>query len=430
MIEPLTPPMTGGPSDYREGTGPHLFRRLEPFVAWNQARRSLGQSPEDWDRASMLDLTSTDRLQLASEPAVIDAAAAALTDYGLGGGDPQSRPARALERALAEYLATEHVVLFPSLEAACIGMFVALLRPHDHVVLDERADPCLRIGAAAATRRVHLHEHLDAASLRGLLARLRTHDTGNAVLVVTESLFDTESSVPDLAMLHHACRDFGAFLLVCVANDLGSIGPDGAGALSAQAMLGRIDLIVGSFAPIFAATGGFVATRESAAHARIRHVAGGAQGAGGLPPLQAAVALAALRLVTSSEGRRRRAVLATRAEGLRQALDTHGVRTLGTASPVVLARGDTDDASRFAAALAARHGVRTTLLEPPLVARRLSRLRLRVTTGHGSAQLSQAADLIACALATAADRTTEAPDQARTTASRGPAGPRFRRHGS
>ena len=46
-------------------------------------------------------------------------------------------------------------------------------------------------------------------------------------MVITEVLFSLESDTPDLGALQSACKEYGATLLVDVANDLGALGPGG-----------------------------------------------------------------------------------------------------------------------------------------------------------------------------------------------------------
>ena len=49
-----------------------------------------------------------------------------------------------------------------------------------------------------------------------------------------------------------------------VAHDLGNIGEDGRGFIGAQNMLGKIDIVMGSFSKTFASNGGFVSCRPPA----------------------------------------------------------------------------------------------------------------------------------------------------------------------
>ncbi len=66
--------------------------------------------------------------------------------------------------------------------------------------------------------------------------------------------FDT----PDIGAMQELCREFNATLLVDVAHDFGNIGEDGRGHIGLQQMIGKVDLVMGSFSKTFASNGGFV----------------------------------------------------------------------------------------------------------------------------------------------------------------------------
>src|SRR6185312_8756267 len=84
------------------------------------------------------------------------------------------------------------------------------------------------------------------------------------IMVVTESLFSMDSDTPDLAALQELCHEYRATLLVDVAHDLGCLGKEGRGHIGQQNMLGKIDLVMGSFSKTFGSNGGFVATHSPA----------------------------------------------------------------------------------------------------------------------------------------------------------------------
>lgn len=96
-----------------------------------------------------------DYLSLSTHPAVHDAAARALRDFGpiaadspaLGGATPLSK---ALERGPSEALRAEHIVLFPTGWAAGFGTIRSLMHRQDHELLDQLAHDSLRQGAAAS----------------------------------------------------------------------------------------------------------------------------------------------------------------------------------------------------------------------------------------------------------------------------------------
>ena len=125
-------------------------------------------------------------------------------------------------------------------------------------------------GANAATRNIYTHRHLDLDHCRHWLQTIRAKDTENGIMVVTEGLFSMDSDTPDIAALQDLCHEYNATLLVDVAHDLGALGEDGRGHIGTQKMLGKVDLVMGSFSKTFASNGGFVACRNRAVKEYLR----------------------------------------------------------------------------------------------------------------------------------------------------------------
>jgi len=79
-----------------------------------------------------------------------------------------------------------------------------------------------------------------------------------------------DSDTPDLAGLQALCHEFDAPLVVDVAHDLGCPGEDGRGHIGIQNMLGKVDIVMGSFSKTFASNGGFVACKIRAVKEYLR----------------------------------------------------------------------------------------------------------------------------------------------------------------
>ena len=82
-----------------------------------------------------------------------------------------------------------------------------------------------------------------------------------------------DSDTPDLAALQAICHEFNATFVVDVAHDLGCLGEEGRGHIGVQGMLGKIDLVMGSFSKSFASNGGFVACGSCAVKEYLRFIA-------------------------------------------------------------------------------------------------------------------------------------------------------------
>lgn len=403
--------------------GAHLTERTKPLGDWLAQRidfgtwpysRALETSPATDARLKSsngitvegVNFGSQDYLGLASHHAVHDAAIRALADYGphsaasaiLQGNSSLSRE---LETALSEHLLTEHVLLFPTGWAAGFGTIVGLVRPNDHVVLDQNSHACLMQGARAATDKHTFFRHNDVADARRKLQKIRAKDTENAILVVTEGIFSMDSDSPDIFALQEACREFNAVLLVDVAHDLGASGLQGTGQLGLQGMLGKVDLVMGAFSKTFSSNGGFLATHSASARHFVSIYGGSHAFSNALSPIQAGIVCEALRIVRSTEGDDLRARSRRNIEQLRAAFEAEGLECYGQPSPIVpVGVGDERLAKLTARALEA-NGLIANMVEYPAVARGRARFRFQVMATHTPRHIDTAVSIFRRSLAEA-----------------------------
>ena len=302
-----------------------------------------------------------------------------------------------LQETVADMLGLEHAVLFPTGWAAGYGVITALIRTRDHVVLDQYAHNCCVQGAMAATPNVHRVRHLSTEGFVRRLRRIRANDTENAILVVTEGIFSMNGDSPDLTALQGACREYDATLLVDVAHDLGAVGPGGTGVIGLQGLLGKVDLVIGSFSKVFAANGGMAATSSTAIGEYLRAAAPSRTFSNAISPPQCAAVLKAVEIVRSAEGERLRERVSHVARVLRETLGALGVVCLGELGPLVPVLLGREAVGRITAALCFDRGVFANLIEYPAVSVGACRLRMQVMATHTCPQAERAAEVIAWA---------------------------------
>ncbi|HUH85127.1 MAG TPA: aminotransferase class I/II-fold pyridoxal phosphate-dependent enzyme [Stellaceae bacterium] len=409
----MTPPeaLSGSLRDYRDLNGADLLGRVEPFFRWQDLRRRhhlwpysrataeapaavCGALEDTGERIAGINFGSQDYLSLASHPAIKDAAKAAIDACGVHSAGSaafigNTRYSLALERAIADFMGMAETVLYPTGWAAGFGVIKALVRSHDHVVIDGLAHSCLHEGALAATRNVHLHGHLNVASARRHLARIRKRDTENAILVVTESLFSMDSDTPDIAAMQQLAREFKATLLVDCAHDLGNLGEDGRGHIGLQQMTGQVDIVMGSFSKTFATNGGFVCCNTPAVREYLKYYSAPQTFSNALSPVQAAVALKALEIVRSGEGRALRAELMGNIVDLRRRLEQAGFEVNGEPSAIVPVMIREEGLARLLASRLPGLGVVANLVEYPAVAKGSARFRFQVMAKHDRDSIEQ-----------------------------------------
>ncbi|HUP06575.1 MAG TPA: aminotransferase class I/II-fold pyridoxal phosphate-dependent enzyme [Caldimonas sp.] len=419
-IDPA-PALTGSMRDFRELEGTDLIARVGAFHEWQELRRqrrlwpyskSTQQAPlsvctavdDSGVKFTGLNFGTQDYLGLSSDPEIKEVAKAVIDEYGVHSAGSSALAGNTkyslrLEETISEFLGVDHTILYPTGWAAGYGAIKGLVRPSDHVVMDGLSHACLQEGAYSATSNVYLHGHLNLDSVRRHLRRIREKDAKNAILVVTESLFSMDSDTPDLKAMQELCDAFEATLLVDVAHDLGALGPGGTGFIGEQQMLGKVDIVMGSFSKTFASNGGFVACQSAAVKQYLKFYGCSATFSNALSPVQAATVTKAFEIVRSDRGRSLRSLLMRRVEELRAALAAAGLQHMGNPSAIVPVRVGDEALARLVSRRLPALEVIANLVEYPAVAKGDARLRLQMMPTH-SAENVQA---LAARLRTAID---------------------------
>ena len=418
-----TPPaaLAGSARDYRNPRGADLQARIEGFYKWQNLRRqhdlwpfsrSTDQSPSTVTAARDdagghfrgVNFASEDYLNMSSHPAIKQAAHDAIEQFGVhSAGSATMMGASShsvlLERKIADFLDAAEAILFPTGWAAAYGAIKGLVRPGDHVLMDALAHPALKDSAAAATKNIYLFRHNRVEDCRRWLQKIRAKDTQNGVMVVTESLFSMDSDSPDLGAMQSLCDEFNATLMVDAAHDLGALGPQGKGVIAAQGLLGKIDLVMGSFSKSFGSNGGFVACRSREVKEYLRFFSSSCASSSALSPLQAATVMKAFEIVESAEGQALRDGLMKNVQSLRRQFVAAGFEVYGEASGVVCIKVGSEGLARLVARRLPEGGLIANLVEFPNVPKNQARLRLQVMANHTDDNIRDAVAAVTAAFA-------------------------------
>lgn len=422
--EPVPPAaLTGSMRDFRVPGGADLQARIEGFYRWQDLRRNNGLWP--FSRATDfgprtevvaaddrgigmtgVNFASQDYLSLSSHPDIKLTALEALERYGVhSAGSPalvgNTTHSVALERKIADFLEMEEAVLYPTGWAAGYGIIRGLVRSADHIVMDTLSHTCLQEGANAATRNIYQFRHLDLAHCRKWLSTIRAKDTENGIMVITEGLFSMDSDTPDIGAMQELCREFNATLMVDVAHDLGALGETGRGHIGAQGMLGKVDIVMGSFSKTFASNGGFVAVKNRALKEYLRFYSPTTTFSNALSPMQAAIVLKAFEIIDSAEGAALRQDLMRNVNALRHQLTEAGLSYYGDPSAIVAVKMGTEGLARLVSRRLPELGVLSNLVEYPAVGKGAARFRMQVMAKHSDRNISDAVHRLVAARAAA-----------------------------
>lgn len=415
--------LRGSMRDFRVPGGADLLGRTQGFFQWQDLRRQHGLWPfsratEDGPKTVCLaqddrgqkmqgvNFASQDYLSLSSHPLIKATAIETIERCGVhSAGSPalvgNTSYSVALERKIAEFVGMEHVVLYPTGWAAGFGVVKGLVRSADHIVMDMLAHSCLQEGAHAATNNIHMFRHLDNEYCRNILTKIRAKDSDNGILVITEGLFSMDSDTPDLAVLQDLCHEFNATLVVDVAHDLGCLGEEGRGHIGMQNMVGKVDVIMGSFSKTFASNGGFVACKSRAVQEYLRFYSAPATFSNALSPAQAATVLRAFDIVDSLEGRVLRLELLANVISLRRELKEAGLDYYGNPSAIVCVKMGSEGLARLVSRQLVELGLVANLVEFPAVPKNAARIRMQVMAHHSEQNIADAVQILKAAKAQA-----------------------------
>jgi 8-amino-7-oxononanoate synthase len=326
----------------------------------------------------VVNFSSNDYLGLADSAELSEAMQEGVELYGAGSGSSRlvcgtMKPHAELEAALAAFKRTEAALTFSSGYAVALGTIPALVGSGDTIILDKLSHACLVDAArlSGATIRVFPHNHLE--KLRKLLETAK-----GRVLVVTEAIFSMDGDACPLAEIVELKERHGAWLLLDEAHAVGVIGPQGRGLTAALGLENRVELQMGTLSKALGLSGGYLAASRQVIDLLINRARSLIYSTAS-PPCLAHAARAALDIVSSSEGDRRRATL-------------HGhIRQLSPGAPGISAivpriMGDETRAMEASARLL-ESGFLIPAIRYPTVARGSARLRITASAAHQPEQI-------------------------------------------
>jgi hypothetical protein len=147
-------------------------------------------------------------------------------------------------------------------------------------------------------------------------------------------------------------------------------------------MLGKIDIVMGSFSKTFASNGGFVSCNFPAVRQYLKFYGCSATFSNALSPVQAATVTKAFEIVRSERGRDLRWLLMKRVSQLRKALAAAGLEVIGNPSAIVPVVVGDEALARMVSRLLPELGVVANLVEYPAVAKGNARFRFQVMPNH------------------------------------------------
>ena len=340
----------------------------------------------------VLNLCANNYLGLASHPAVIEAAHAALDRWGFGMASvrficgTQSIHTE-LERRISEFLGTEDTILYSSCFDANAGLFESLLSAEDAVISDELNHASVIDGIRLCKARRLRYRNGDMDDLERCLTEAAD---ARHRLIATDGVFSMDGYLADLRGICDLAERHDALVMVDDSHAVGFVGPRGRGTPEHFGVVDHVDVLTGTLGKAMGgASGGYASGRREIVEI-LRQRSRPYLFSNSLAPPIVGAALATLDLLESSDDLRNAPGARTR-PGSAAGWSDAGFEMLPGEHPIVpVMFGDAVAAGRFAHGLLDR-GVYAVSFTYPVVPQGKARIRTQLSAAHSRDDLEAAA---------------------------------------
>ena len=218
-------------------------------------------------RKDVLNLCANNYLGLADHPELIAAAKASYDTWGFGLASVRficgtQQIHKNLERKIASFVGMDDAILYSSCFDANGGLFETLLTAEDAIISDELNHASIIDGVRLCRAKRYRYRNSDMEDLRTQLTAARKEGCRN-IIIATDGVFSMDGYVAKLEEICDLADEFDALTMVDDSHALGFMGEHGRGTPEHCHVMGRIDIITGTFGKAMGgASGGFTAARQ------------------------------------------------------------------------------------------------------------------------------------------------------------------------
>jgi glycine C-acetyltransferase len=342
------------------------------------------------DGQKVLNFCANNYLGLSSYPAVIEAAHQALDSHGFGMSSVRficgtQDIHKELEQKTAEFVGAEDCILYAAAFDANGGVFEPLLNEEDAIISDELNHASIIDGIRLCKAKRFRYKHNDMADLE---AQLQAASSSRRKLIVTDGAFSMDGTIAQLDKICNLADQYGAMTMIDECHASGFLGRTGRGTAEYRDVLGRIDIITGTYGKALGgASGGFTAARKEIVEL-LRQRSRPYLFSNTLAPSIVGASLKVLELLNASTHLRDK--LETNTRFFREAMTAAGFDILPGEHPIVpIMLYEAPLAQEFAARLL-KEGIYVIGFFYPVVPKGKARIRVQISAGHEPEHLEKA----------------------------------------
>lgn len=371
------------------------FREELNKLKENGLRRNLvltekGNTPQIIIKGKeLLNLSSNNYLNLASDVRLKKVAKKVVEEYGVGSGASRLISGNTfyhqkLEKKIAQFKECEKALLFNSGYVANCGVISALVGKGDIIFSDELNHASLIDGIALSKADYKIYPHKDISSLEKLLKESSNY---RRKLLITDTVFSMDGDVAPLPEIVDLAQKYEVTVLVDEAHATGVLGKNGRGAVDFFNLKNKIEIQMGTLSKAVGTFGAFVCGSPTLIDYLINRSRAFIYTTS-LPPAICAATVKALEIIEEEPERRK--TLWENVNFLKEGLQSMGFHILPTQSAIIsILTCEVKTTMKFSQKLEER-GIFARGIRPPTVPEGKSRIRLTTTSGHQKDELKYA----------------------------------------
>ena len=217
------------------------------------------------DGRTVINMCANNYLGLANNKEIIEAVKESYDSFGYGMSSVRficgtQSLHKALEAKLSAFLGTEDTILYSSCFDANGGLFETLLTAEDAVISDELNHASIIDGIRLCKAQRFRYKNNNMADLR---SKLEEAKNCRIKLIATDGVFSMDGIVADLKSICDLAEEYDALVMVDDSHAAGFMGATGRGTPEHCGVMGRVDIITGTFGKALGgASGGFTSGRK------------------------------------------------------------------------------------------------------------------------------------------------------------------------
>jgi glycine C-acetyltransferase len=342
----------------------------------------------------VLNLCANNYLGLADHPAVIRAAQESYAKWGYGLSSVRficgtQQIHKQLEQKVSEFLGTDDTILYSSCFDANTGLFETLLTAEDAIISDQLNHASIIDGVRLCKAQRLRFKNCDMQDLED---KLREAESARFRMIATDGVFSMDGTIARLDQICELAEKYDALVMVDDSHSVGVLGEHGRGTHEHCGVMGRIDIITGTFGKALGgASGGYTSGRKEIIEF-LRQRSRPYLFSNTLAPAIAATSLTVLDMLLASTELRDK--LAENTGYFRQQIADLGLSVAAGEHPIVpIMLGDAVLAQKMAERLLEK-GVYVIGFSYPVVPKGAARIRTQISAAHSIKDLDFAIEKI------------------------------------